>query len=197
MLSPSFAPRRRDDAVLVVKVGGSLFDLPDLGPRLRSFLASLEEGDRLIVPGGGPTVEAMRGFDCIHALGQEASHWLALRACTVNAHFLACLLDGARVVSSPELCRGIDVLDPFAFAIGDEDRTGCLPHCWDATSDSLAARVAAVARARLVLLKSVTLPADIDWFTAAVERHVDSIFPTIVRAAGLHAKSVNLRDWTS
>ena len=39
--------------MIVVKVGGSLFDLPDLGPRLRAFLASLADEDRLLVPGGG------------------------------------------------------------------------------------------------------------------------------------------------
>jgi aspartokinase-like uncharacterized kinase len=179
--------------VLVVKVGGSLYDLPDLGSRLRRFLASLGQGNRLIVPGGGATTEAVRGLDRHHALGAEASHWLALRACTVNAHFLACLLGGARVVSSPEECRGIDVLDPFAFMTADEGQPGCLPHHWNATSDSVAARVAAVARAGLVLLKSVTLPDDGDWFAAAKAGHVDSVFPEIVHAAGLHVRAVNLK----
>ena len=49
------------------------------------------------------------------------------------------------------------ILDPFAFARWDEAAhpDACLPHCWDATSDSLAARVAVVAEAsRLCLLKS-------------------------------------------
>jgi aspartokinase-like uncharacterized kinase len=183
--------------LLVVKVGGSLFDLPDLGPRLRRFLASLGEGDRLIVPGGGRTTEAVRGFDRDHDLGPEASHWLALRACAVNAHSLACLLPGARVVSSPEECRSIDVLDPFAFMMADEDRPGCLPHHWDVTSDSVAARVAVVAGAGLVLLKSVTLPADADWFTAAAAEHIDPVFPEIVRGTALHVRVVNLRVWSS
>ncbi len=182
--------------MLVVKVGGSRYDLRDLGPRLCAFLASLGEGDRLLVPGGGATVDTVRGFDRDHALGPEASHWLALRACSVNAHFLACLLAGACVVSSPERCRGIDVLDPFAFVMADEGRPGCLPRHWDATSDSVAARAAVVARAGLVLLKSVTLPDEGDWFAAARAGYVDPVFPEIVRTGGVEVRVVNLRGWT-
>jgi aspartokinase-like uncharacterized kinase len=181
--------------VLVVKVGGSLYDLPDLGLRLRRFLTSLGDDDRLIVPGGGATTEAVRGFDRDHGLGPERSHWLALRACAVNAHFLAQLLPGARVVSAPEECRGVCVLDPFAFALADEGRPGCLPHHWDATSDSVAARAAVVAGAGLVLLKSVTVDEAGDWFAAAAAGQVDPVFPQIIRAAGLKARAVNLRAW--
>jgi 5-(aminomethyl)-3-furanmethanol phosphate kinase len=181
--------------LLVVKVGGSLYDLPDLGPRLRGFLSSLGAVDHLIVPGGGPATEAVRSLDRDHGLGPAPSHWLALRACSVNAHFLACLLPGARVASSPQECRGTDVLDPYAFISADEGRPGCLPHCWDATSDSVAARAAVVAGAGLVLLKSVTLPPDVDWFAAARAGHVDPVLPEIIRSTGLRAWVVNLREW--
>jgi hypothetical protein len=87
------------------------------------------------------------------------------------------------------------VLDPFAFMSADEARPDCLPHLWDGTSDAVAARAAVVARAGLVLLKSVTLPDDGDWFAAARVGYVDSMFPVIVRTAGLQVRSVNLRAW--
>jgi aspartokinase-like uncharacterized kinase len=183
----------------VVKVSGSLYDLPDLGTRLRRFLASLNDPradslDCLIVPGGGATADAIRAFDRDQRLGPEASHWLALRACALNAHFLACLLPGARIVGGLEAFRGMAVLDPFAFALADEAEVGCLPHHWDATSDSVAARVAVVARAELVLLKSVPRPEG-DWFAAAAEGYVDPVFPQIVRAARLRVRAVDLRAW--
>jgi aspartokinase-like uncharacterized kinase len=181
--------------VLVVKVGGSLYDLPELGPRLRRFLASLGEVDRLIVPGGGVTADAIRAFDRDHHLGAEPSHWLALRACAVNAHFLARLLPGVPVVALPEECCGLGILDPFTFALADEGRPGCLPHHWDATSDSVAARVAVVARADLVLLKSITLPEGMSWSEAAAAGHVDTTFPGVVAEGGLRVRAVNLRAW--
>jgi aspartokinase-like uncharacterized kinase len=182
-------------SLLVLKVGGSLYDLPDLGPRLRRFLDALGPGDRLLVPGGGPTADVVRAFDRDHHLGPEPAHWLALRACALNAHFLARLLPGARVVPSVELCHGLTILDPFAFVSADDGRPGCLPHHWDATSDSVAARAAIVARAPLVLLKSVALPEAVDWGRAAEAGHVDPVFPGIVAAARLHVRAVNLRTW--
>ena len=76
----------------IVKVGGSLYDLPDLGSRLLRFLGELSASRVVIVPGGGPAAEQVRQWDAVHRLGEEASHWLALRATSVNAHFLASLL---------------------------------------------------------------------------------------------------------
>src|SRR5260370_42590502 len=55
-------------AVLVAKVGGSLFDLEDLGPRLRGWLARQPEGEKLLVPGGGPAAAGVRARDRAHLL---------------------------------------------------------------------------------------------------------------------------------
>ncbi len=111
------------------------------------------------MPGGGPAADALRMLDRVHVLGEEAAHWLALRALSVNAHFLACLLPGAPVVPRPPTPTDAGdafILDPTAFFQEDDHRPGALPHTWHVTSDSLAVRVAVYAGAReLVLLKSV------------------------------------------
>jgi len=52
----------------------------------------------LIVPGGGATAEAIRSFDDTHQLGDEAAHWLAIQALSVNARFLQALLPEAKLV---------------------------------------------------------------------------------------------------
>ena len=44
---------------IVVKVGGSLFDWPDLTPRLRDYLATLAGKNVLLIPGGGPAAPAL------------------------------------------------------------------------------------------------------------------------------------------
>jgi len=179
--------------MIVVKVGGSLYDLPDLKSRLCRFLRSLEDPIWLLVPGGGPTTDVIRIFDAQHGLGAARSHWLALRACTLNAHFLRELLPDVPLVADPAGCDGPGVLDPFAFVQADEGRPDCLPHHWDATSDSVAARAAIVAKGRLVLLKSVSIPPEMSWDEAARAGHVDPVFPGLVRRAGLVVRAINLR----
>src|SRR5439155_8942930 len=79
-------------AMIVVKVGGSLFDHPALGPGLREFVESLAPKEVLLVPGGGPVADAVRELDRVHGLGEEASHWLALRGLSVTAGMMESLL---------------------------------------------------------------------------------------------------------
>ena len=177
--------------MIVVKVGGSLYDLPDLGPRLRGFLQSLGDPDRLLVPGGGAAADVVRGLDARHGLEQEVSHWLALRACALNAHFLRALLPGVAVVASPRAGAGLAILDPLAFVESDDG----LPHTWDATSDAVAARAALVAGCDLVLLKSVTVPTGMSPAEAAQAGFVDPVLPTLVDRAGSSVRWVNLREW--
>jgi aspartokinase-like uncharacterized kinase len=185
---------------VVIKVGGSLYDLPDLGQRLCRCLGAFSSVT-LLIPGGGETAEAVRTLHRRHELSEEVCHWLALRALSVNAHFLAGLFGRASVVEDPAECAAVwhearlAVLDPFAFARADDARPGRLPHTWAVTSDSVAARVALVTGARrLVLLKSVTIPAQMSWNEAGRHGFVDEAFADVVRAAAsLEVRAVNLR----
>jgi len=191
---------RKDSPFAVVKVGGSLFDLPDLGSRLRKWLAERSAGDVLLVPGGGPVADVVRAYDRLHALGEERAHWLALSALALNARFLASLLPDAVILRrvpprGAPLRPKLPILDPYAFAHADEGQPGCLPHGWAVTSDSLAVRAARLAGAdELILLKSVTLSANIDWVEAAKRGLVDAYFPKA--AEGFSAvRFINFRSW--
>lgn len=189
-------------APIVVKIGGSLFDWPELKPRLQQFLASLGERFIILFPGGGRAADVVREFDRIHQFGDEPSHWLALRALTLTGYFLAKLLEvqmveGLNAARSAFRRTKITVIDPYRFAQGDESRPEHLPHCWDATSDSLAARVAHVAEAeRLILLKSTSIPADMSWAECAKKDFVDPFFAPTVAGAKFKVECVNLREWS-
>jgi 5-(aminomethyl)-3-furanmethanol phosphate kinase len=175
----------------IAKVGGSLFDLPDLRPRLAAWVKSRSE-PVLLIPGGGDGADVIRRLDRLHRLGEEAAHWLALRVLTVNAVFLARLLE-TKVVSSPGLPSSTTILDPHAFCLTDEGRPGALGHTWTATSDAIAARVAEVMGAELVLLKSTDRGTDLSWPDAVAAGLVDSMFATVVARARLAVTWVNLR----
>src|SRR5262249_34341494 len=94
-----------DVSPIVVKVGGSLFDLPDLGSKLGRWLKALSSQVVLIVPGGGSAAEVVRDLDRRHTLGEDRSHWLALFALGLNARFLAHVLPGAAVIQDLAACR--------------------------------------------------------------------------------------------
>src|SRR5262245_50664634 len=79
------------DVPTAVKVGGSLFDHPNLGPGLRRWLDGVT-GQVLLVPGGGAAAEFVRELDRLHRLGEEHAHWVALRAMTLTARFLGALV---------------------------------------------------------------------------------------------------------
>jgi aspartokinase-like uncharacterized kinase len=146
---------------LVVKVGGSLFDRADLGPRLRDWLDRNTPRETIIVPGGGRMVDAIREFDRMHGLGEEVAHRMALQAMTATAELLSAVLPGSCIIDGPDLAELLweqgrrPILDALAFCESD----GTLPHTWAVTSDSIAARLAVVAGAtELVLLKSIPPP---------------------------------------
>jgi aspartokinase-like uncharacterized kinase len=167
---------------LVVKVGGSLYDWPRLGPTLARWLRVHAPRDALLVPGGGPFADCVRRLDELHDLDDEAAHWLALRSMTMSAAFLRTLLGHDEWT----------ILDAMAFCRTDDRKLGSLPHNWGVTSDSIAARAAEVRRADLVLLKSADPPSgDIAAWAAA--GYVDAYFPTIVERAKLMVRAINLR----
>jgi aspartokinase-like uncharacterized kinase len=185
---------------VVVKVGGSLFDLPNLGAYLKRWLDCLAF-PALIVPGGGPLVDGLRELNQRHKLGEETCHWLALRAMSLNAFFLSKVLNDVEVIKDlsgwqAAASKGrLAILDAHSFAVKDEGQPGCLPHNWSVTSDSIAARAAAVFGAlTLVLLKSVDLPKDASW--AEVERIgiVDPYFRKALSPA-VSPRLVNFRQW--
>ena len=161
----------------VVKVGGSLYDHPGLAAGLRRYLPTLLP-PVVLVPGGGPFADAARTLDAVHHLGDEAAHWLALRSLSGAVLFLRALVGDL---------PGVYVLDGYDFLAADD----ALPHTWAVTTDSLAAHAAVRSRAKLVLLKSVDIPPETDWRTAAERGWVDAHFPFV--ADGLTVEVVNFR----
>ena len=174
-------------STVVLKLGGSLFDRPDLAERLGALLA--DEPRALVVVGGGAAADAVRDWDRVHRLGEEVAHRLACEALGLTARFVSELLPGAELVADRDAAgdawaRGkVCVLDLPRFLEHEEPLDPhAPPHTWGTTSDTLAAWVATRWPAdRLVMLKSCDERPD------AVDRHFAHY------AAGLNVWWVNLR----
>lgn len=184
--------------VRVYKVGGSLFDWPELLGRLRALL--LEEAGRpLLISGGGAAADVVREWDRLHRLGEERSHRLAVKSLCLGEAFLADNLDRAVTVDGraqaedawqtgrlPVLC-----VDRFLAA---EEATDIapLPHRWDVTSDSIAAWVAARWPAELVLLKSTSPRSARDSF---VDSYLESVVGRVRRAGWIDLRTGERGDF--
>jgi len=189
----------------VVKVGGSLFDWPELPRRLAAFLAYrrtiVPPAHTVLIAGGGPAVDVLRALDRIHELGDEPAHQLALHALDLTAVILAALVPGSIVVDRIESldgawdARSILILAPRR-SISELARTARapLPATWDVTSDTIAARLAEALGAQcLILLKSAPLPPAASRRDAARLGLVDPMFPAVARSLP-RVEYLNLRE---
>lgn len=149
---------------IVIKLGGSLLDLPDLAPRL---LKIAHQGDHraIILVGGGRLVDRIRTAAVPVNLSADTCHDLALHAMSSNASAVALLNSEFRFCHTVEeisRIRGdsddIPVLHAADIISRLESGMGKLPRSWAVTSDSIAAWLAASWRCGLLLLKSVPLP---------------------------------------
>ncbi len=185
--------------VRVVKVGGSLFTLSDLGPRLQRWLNQQTPAHDVLLAGGGRWADAIREADARFGLGQQTAHALCVETLRVSARVLAALLPGSPlVIRLPQLrtllgaeSRGSWVFCPYHFLTRWEPRhhPRPLPATWEVTSDSISARLADVLGAgELVLLKSCAPPVE-----PSAGGYVDQHFA--IAAANLaRVRQVNFRS---
>jgi aspartokinase-like uncharacterized kinase len=187
----------------VVKLGGSLLDEADLGPRLALRLDACRPRRTLLVVGGGAAADIVRGWQRRHGLDDAAAHWLAVRAMTLNGHFMATVLPHGRVVSDLAACSAawsagqVPILDVWTLLQRDEQHgRHALPHSWSITSDTIAARVARQTGAdELLLLKAVSWPPDRTLHEAVRAGVVDAWLPReLARAPGLQVRIENFRQ---
>lgn len=189
-----------DHPIRIVKVGGSLLDIPDLPKRLLNWLASKEPSRNVLITGGGRFVDVLRQYDYSKPISEKASHWLAIDLMDIAAKMLGVWLPDIPVMD--DLSNGLRVgqsviLLPGRFLREQEpDLPGItLPSSWEVTSDSIAARLAVVHGAsELILLKSANppIPSE-DLNTLSKTGYVDAFFSRIAESIP-SVRCENLRE---
>lgn len=164
----------------IIKLGGSLFNLPGLADHLLKFLAFHDFESPLILPGGGRFADVIRNLDQTHSLDVKHSHELGIKTLALSAQFVAGLSPKFRLIFPTSTNCEIDnstvysVVDPTEFVLNYSP----LPPTWDVTSDSIAAWLTSLhPQSNLVLLKSVRLPNDLSLCRSAELNLVDAEFP--------------------
>lgn len=172
----------------VIKLGGSLLQLPDWPARFRAWM-EWEQLDRwLMVVGGGESVEGLRALASVLPLDEEQMHWRAVRMLDATWEIARELLPEVE----PLVFETMDWLGELQSrrakwllaSIASYYRPQLYeqewgyplpPRNWNTTSDSIAALLARQIRAKeLVLLKSCPIPADLDLAKARELQIVDA-----------------------
>lgn len=202
--------------VRVVKLGGSLLDLPDLASRLKRFIDSQPNSRALLIlVGGGKIVDAVRYYDQIHSIDPTTSHWLCVDLMHSTAQLLQALVPEFPLVadacelrsfvsteSKPIVdseTRRVAIVSPLSF-YSRTLNTQSLPVGWQTTSDSISAFLATMLRAdELILLKSID-ESQVDGQSKQVQQFnqkqsiTDEAFPAVV-PEWLKVRIVNLRAY--
>jgi 5-(aminomethyl)-3-furanmethanol phosphate kinase len=188
----------------MIKLGGSLLEFDRMVPQFRAWLALQPPMPSVMLVGGGRWADAVRDAYAMHPLGEEAAHWLCIRLLGITAELVSRLMPEATLVRNfGELPAAIDtnqvvIVEPEQIlrheaALLEGFPAEPLPHSWDVTSDSIAARLALLMDAcEVVLLKSSLPESRLTLQQAADTGYVDGYFPTA--AAELQEiRCVNLR----
>ncbi|QEG35549.1 amino acid kinase family protein [Bythopirellula goksoeyrii] len=186
-----------DLSIRVVKVGGSLFELPELGKRITTWLKIQSPAYNLLVAGGGKLVDEIR----MQQLDERTAHWQCIEILEKTAISLASKLPGVSIVDLPP---GFKESQPNCATVFSPSRwlrevepnlPGTrLRESWEVTSDSIAARLTiCFHRAELVLLKSADAPC-LDFTKLAECRYVDRMFPEFAQELPV-VRMVNLRQF--
>jgi aspartokinase-like uncharacterized kinase len=147
----------------VVKVGGSLFDLPDLPERIQRWFATQPPAHNVLLAGGGQLAKQIRTWNLMTSFDDATAHWMCVDLLSVTAQLLKTrlpdlgLIDDERVLRDRMGTPGATIFSPAMWLREREPKAAGrrLPWNWDVTSDSIAGRLAAVLPAdELVLLKS-------------------------------------------
>jgi 5-(aminomethyl)-3-furanmethanol phosphate kinase len=173
----------------VVKLGGSFAFSADLGDWIAAITGCA--GRAVIVPGGGPFADVVRAAQAQMGFDDRAAHRMALLAmeqygCAIKSlHEAMSFADSLDSIRRSLADAHVPVWLPTRMALGATE----IPHCWDVTSDSLAAWLAGqIGAERLLLIKHIELArGTVRAADLAARGIVDKAFADFLAASGVPA----------
>ena len=139
--------------MVVVKLGGSLYQAAELRPWLATLKGLSQQQNIIIVPGGGPFAEQVRKAQQIHDFNNVIAHHMAILAMSQFGVLLSGLMPSCQPFSFPTHPPATPLLSiwlPDKQLLEQPE----LVQNWDITSDSLALWLAQKYQAKkLTLIK--------------------------------------------
>ncbi|NQZ52690.1 MAG: delta 1-pyrroline-5-carboxylate synthetase [Piscirickettsiaceae bacterium] len=166
--------------MIVVKLGGSLYNTPELKLWLKTLTIQAKSHPIIIVPGGGPFADQVRHAQETHQFSDSHAHHMALLAMSQFGLLLSSLVPNCQVLNFPEdpitTFEGLSVWLPNQQLLTKT----ALKHSWDISSDSLALWLANELHAeQLILIKQVDLPNNLSISKLSEQGILDRGFPQL------------------
>jgi hypothetical protein len=172
---------------IVIKIGGSLSAGGNLHLLMQTVAALAHDHNILVVPGGGGFADTIRYYYRKYHLSEITSHHMAILAMDqfgLLLHDITPHSQPVRAISEARQAlahKQLPILLPSTLLFNLDP----LPHSWSVTSDSLAAYITRIIKARmLVLMKDVDgiLSWDPHRFHASEEKQ---ILPVLLRSVSV------------
>jgi len=179
--------------VIIVKVGGSLYNTPELAHWLSALAAYSLQQPIVIVPGGGPFADQVRVAQQYHHFNDETAHHMAIIAMKQFGLLLSSLAPSSQIING-------NALPTSAFSIwlpDDELLTEpLLLKSWDSSADSIALLLADQLQAeQLLLIKhSSTHSTSIKELTA--DKIIDNGFAQLFSTLSIITKIIDYKAYT-
>jgi len=184
--------------IWVIKIGGSLYDAPEL-PRWLDAVASHATGSTVLVAGGGPFADQVRAAQARWKFSDADAHLMAVYSMEQYARVFLAMEPRLVPARSPEEIESALAAGrvPVWFPARMVERQQGIEPVWDFTSDSLSAWLAGRIGARdLALVKSVTPPAGVHPASKlAAQGIVDRRFPDLLGAGNFAAWWLGRADY--
>lgn len=181
--------------MLVVKLGGSLYQTDNLRAWLNKLDELSEKQPIVIVPGGGPFADQVRNAQQQHQFDDSYAHQMAILAMSQFGLLLQALTADCQSFHYPgaqlENHSGLAVWLPTL-------SLSCVPelaHSWQMTSDSLALWLAQQLQAnQLALVKSCSLPEHRLPSELSALGIIDKAFPALYQRKPLNLELFTAQD---
>lgn len=168
--------------MLIVKLGGSLFDYPKLSEWLK-ILSEDGAGKVVIVPGGGPFADQVRDAQKRWKFNDQQAHQMALLAMDQFGLMLCGIAEknGYDLIPASSKQEIHEILvnkqTPVWLPSKSLENNKEIPQNWTVTSDSISAWLARELKAdQLILIKRIEIDADTIFDELEYDNIVDSSF---------------------
>ncbi|HWP48890.1 MAG TPA: hypothetical protein VNM22_17175 [Candidatus Limnocylindrales bacterium] len=175
----------------VIKIGGSLSAGGNLHPLMQTVATLAHDHNLLVVPGGGGFADTIRYYYRKYRLSEITSHHMAILAMDqfgLLLHDITPHSQAVRTISEARQAlahKQLPILLPSTLLFNLDP----LPHSWSVTSDSLAAYITRIIKARrLILIKDVDgiLSLDHNLLRTSEEKQILPVLLRSVSISDLH-----------